>query len=99
MEVVPSSVGRVSRAWDEQHLDLLAAARQIAAVDPGGFSEEVRGHATRFLRCWAQHTQRTADQCEAQADALRVTIGDYLDTDAVVSADYFVLAGYLSERR
>ena len=99
MEVVPASVGRISRAWDEQHLDLRAASEQIAGAGAGGFSAEVRSSASRFLRTWERHTEQVAEQCETQADDLRVTIRDYLDTDAQISEGYFRLAGYLTERR
>ncbi len=99
MEVVPASSGPVSRSWDEQNLDLFAASSQIAAAGSGGFSPEVRSSADRFLRAWGQHADRMAERCEAQADGLRTTMSDYLNTDASLSEEYFRLAGYLVERR
>ncbi len=99
MDVVPGSVGRTSRAWDEQSLDLTAASKQIAWAATAGFTEKVQAAADRFCRTWRRHTQTAATQCEAHADGLRTVIGDYLATDAAASVDFFELHSYLVETR
>ena len=52
MEVVPVSVGVASRAWDEQHLDLAAAAAADRRAGTGGFTAAVSGTASRFSGAW-----------------------------------------------
>jgi len=44
MEVVPFSVGRVSRSWDEQALDVASAAGQIGSAATG-LAEAAEGRA------------------------------------------------------
>jgi hypothetical protein len=99
MEVVPLSVGRASRAWDEQHLDLTAAAEQLGGASTGGFTEGVSGSAARFATTWQRHATDLAGQAEARADALRRAIADYLRTDGAVGFDVLALQGYLTEVR
>lgn len=99
MEVVPLSVGAASRAWDEQHNDVTAAAGQIGDVPTTGFSESVSGAAARFASTWQRHTEGLADEAEARADDLRRVIADFLSTDRAVAADVLGLVGYLEERR
>jgi hypothetical protein len=99
MEVVPLSVGRASRAWDEQHLDLTAAAQQIGGAATGGFTDGVSGTASRFATTWQRHTADLAGQAEARADGLRGAIADYLSTDRAVGFDVLALQGYLVEVR
>ena len=99
MQVVPFSVGRVSRSWDEQHLDVAAAAGQIGAAPTSGFTDAVAGAAARFTYTWQRHTAGLADDCESRADALRGTIADFLGTDEAVGLDHLALQEFLHEVR
>ncbi|WP_193614839.1 hypothetical protein [Nocardioides lijunqiniae] len=99
MEVVPVSVGEASRAWDEQHLDLDAAAAQIADADPSGFTGNVRGSATRFLTQWERHAESLGTVSEQRADGLRTTVSDYVTSDEATRGDLVRLASYLHEVR
>lgn len=99
MEVVPLSVGEASRAWDDQHLDLDAAAGQIAGADTAGFTGNVRGSATRFVTRWERHAEALGTAAEARADGLRVTITDYVTSDEAAGADLMLLLSYTQERR
>ena len=99
MEVVPASVGQASRAWDEQHLDVQAAAGQVGQAGTSGFTPAVSGQAARFVRAWERHTYTLAATCETQADGLRVTIRDYVESDEAVGATYFALLPFLTEVR
>ena len=99
MEVVPLSVGRVSRSWDEQALDVSAAAGQIGSAPAGGFTATVTGAAARFTTAWERHATGLAEEAEARADGLRTVIADYLATDQAAGAELLVLASYLREQR
>jgi hypothetical protein len=99
MEVVPFSVGRVSRAWDEQGLDTAAAAAQIGSASTGGFTSAVAGAASRFTTAWERHATGLSEEAEARADGLRAVIADYLATDQAAAADLLGLASYLREQR
>ena len=99
MDVVPVSVGRAAQAWDEQHLDLSAASRQVAAAPTGGFTGAVSGAAARFATAWGRHTADLAEDAETRADSLRRAISDYLATDGAAAEDLIQLATYLGERR
>lgn len=99
MEVVPLSVGRASRAWDEQHLDLAAAAGQVGAAPTAGFTGAVAGAAARFARQWERHLVALADDAEARADTLRTIIADHLATDEARGFEALALLAYLEERR
>jgi hypothetical protein len=99
MQVVPLSVGEASRGWDEQHLDLDAAATQIAGADTGGFTGNVRGAATRFLTQWERHAKALGTDSEARADGLRTAIRDYVASDDAAGADLMLLLSYVQEQR
>jgi hypothetical protein len=99
MQVVPLSVGRASRAWDEQHVDVTAAARQLGAAVTAGFTDAVAGAAARFATTWQRHTEALADEAESRADGLRTAIADYLATDDAVGLDVLALHSYLAEQR
>ena len=99
MQMISGSVGRASRAWDQQHLDLTAAARQIGEAPTAGFTDGVAGAAARFTTTWSRHTDRLAADAEVRADGLRTTIRDFLATDAAVGLDAIVLLGYVTEQR
>lgn len=98
MQMVPESVGRASRSWDEQHLDLRAAAGRIGQA-ARGFSPEVAAAAQRFTRTWERHTVEAAGGCETRADGLRDTMVDWLATDDGAAASAFDLLPYLAEVR
>lgn len=99
MEVVPVSVGRAARAWDEQHLDLAAAGRQLAAASSAGFTAGVAGAASRFASTWRRHTEALAAQAEASADGLRRVMADYVSTDRSTGGQLLVLQSHLREHR
>lgn len=102
MEVVPVSVGEASRRWDEQHLDLAAAAEQITGAPASGFTAGVRGAASRFTSAWHGHAAALGSSCEETADGLRAALRDYVTTDESVADDFsalLVYAPYLQERR
>lgn len=99
MEVVPLSVGRVSRSWDEQALDVSAAAGQIGSASSGGFTTAVSGAASRFTTAWERHATGLAEAAEGRADGLRTVIADYLATDQAAGSELLVLASYLREQR
>lgn len=99
MEVVPLSVGQVSRSWDEQALDVTAAAGQIGSAATAGFTTGVAGAASRFTTAWERHATGLAEVAEGRADGLRAVIADYLATDQAVGAELLGLASYLREQR
>jgi len=99
MEVVPYSVGVASRDWDEQRLDLQAAAGQVGAAGSGAFTSPVSGAASRFLTTWERHATTLGRDCEAQADGLRVAIRDYVASDEAVGVDLMLLLSFMSEER
>lgn len=99
MEVVPVTVGQVSRSWDDQRNDVAAAAGQVGGVSTCGFTAGVAGTAARFAATWQRHTLALADRAEAQADALRGSIADFLGTDEAVGFEVVALQGYLVEQR
>ncbi len=99
MDMIPASVGRAAQAWDEQSLDVGAAADQIAGAGTGGFTAPVSGAASRFLRAWERHADVLAEACEGQADGLRTTMTDWISTDDAAGNGYFHLLPYLRESR
>jgi len=99
MEVVPVSVGGASRSWDEQHLDLAAASRQIDRAGTAGFTDAVSGAASRFTGAWTRFAADLGIECETRADGLRVAIEDYLRSDEVSFHDLLALGSYLREIR
>ena len=99
MEVVPLTVGAAARAWDEQHLDVSAAAGQIGGASSGGFTDAVAGTASRFATTWQRHAEDLAGQAEAQADGLRSAIDDDLSTDRAVGYHALALKASLVEIR
>lgn len=99
MDVVPRSVGVASQAWDEQHLDLVAASGQIGGAATSGFTGNVSGAAARFTSSWERFTAALGTRCETRADGLRAAIRDYVATDDASATDLLALAVYLEERR
>lgn len=99
MEVVPVSVGVASRAWDEQHLDLAAAARQIDEAGTSGFTAAVSGTASRFSGAWTRFAGDLGASCESRADGLRAAISEYVATDDLTFHELLALGAYLTEAR
>lgn len=99
MEVVPASVGRAAHGWDEQHLDVAAAAGQVGAAGSGGFTAAVAGPAARFLTTWERHLGELGDAAEARADGLRTAIEDFVTTDRATFDQLVSLAPYVREER
>ena len=81
MELDPVSVGATARAWDEQHLDLHAAGRQVGGADAGPFTPAVAATAARFAAAWARSTEALGDECETRADGLRTALEEVLAAD------------------
>lgn len=98
MEIVPVSVGRASRAWDQQHLDLASAAYLVGGASTAGFTGAVAGPAARFLGDWERLTDALATRSEGQADGLRDTLRTYLATEDRV-ANRWLLQAWLEEQR
>jgi hypothetical protein len=88
MEVVPASVAIASRAWDDQHLDLVAASRQIDRAGTDGFTGPVSGAASRFAGAWTRFAADLGTDCETRADGLRAAIADYVGTDLQVFHEF-----------
>lgn len=99
MAMEPSSVGRVARDWDEQHVDLRAAAEQIAHAPTSGFTPPVARAAADFLRAWTAHTGAAAALSEHEADGLRSVLGAWLSTDADAAARLLGLLGHVEGPR
>ena len=99
MEVVPVSVGVASRSWDEQHLDLAAASRQIDRAGTDGFTSAVSATASRFTGAWTRFAADLGTDCESRADGLRAAIADYVATDDLSFHEVIALGGYLTELR
>lgn len=99
MEVVPVSVGRAAQAWDEQHLDLQAAAGQVGGAGSGGFTAAVSGTAARFLTTWERHVRDLGDTAEARADGLRTAVADYVASDQAAYDELVALAPFVHEER
>jgi hypothetical protein len=83
MKVDPLALGGAARAWDEQHLDLQAAGRQVGAADSSPFTAAVSGTAARFATTWGRFAAALGDQCEEQADGVRTALDEALDADHV----------------
>jgi len=99
MDVVPLRMGYASRGWDELHLDLAAATRQIRGASTAGFTAPVSGVASRFTASWERFTHSLGGECETRADGLRAAVGDYLGTDAVQGMQLLQLQTFLGEER
>ena len=99
MQIVPTTVGEASRRWDDQHLNLGAAAELIGGAGSAGFTSRVSGNASRFLSSWRRHTEQLADECEGHADGLRVVIREFLASDQAAFEDFLLLGGFVEEAR
>jgi hypothetical protein len=96
---VPVSMGATAGSWDEQHLDLQAAAGRLGAAPTGGFTAGVAGAAARFAVAWQRHVSELGATAESRADGLRASAADYAGTDDVVAADHLLLDTVLQEDR
>lgn len=83
MQVDPLALGSTARAWDEQHLDLQAAGRQVGAADASSFTAAVGATAARFAATWGRFATALGDHCEEQADGLRTALAEALEADHV----------------
>lgn len=99
MEIVPLSAGVASQRWDDQHLDMDAAAGQVAGAGTAGFTSAVSGAAARFLTQWQRHAETLGTDAEERADGLRVVIRDYVSSDEAAGLDLFLLSTYVQEQR
>lgn len=99
MQVVVLSLGRATRAWDEQHLDVSAGAGQIGGAGTGGFTDAVSGAAARFAATWQRHTTALAGRAEAQADGLRAVLTDYAGTDGRTAGEVLAILFQVGEQR
>ncbi|GAA4695750.1 hypothetical protein [Nocardioides conyzicola] len=96
---VPLTMGTTARAWDERHLDLEAAAGQVADAPTAGFTSGVAGAAARFASTWQRHVSDLGATAETQADGLRASAADYARTDQLVASDHLLLDDALREER
>ena len=99
MEIVPITVGDAARAWDERHIDLESAARQVDKAATTGFTSAVSGTAARFTTEWKRHVDALATQAEGHADSLRGVISTYLQAEGVTDQNFYILQSYLREVR
>jgi len=94
LAIVPGQVDRVARDWDEQHLDLRAAARQVAGASTSGFGATVAAAAADFTAAWEHHLAVIAADAEDRAVTLRVVTSSFVRTDAGSALD----SGRLGDR-
>lgn len=99
MHVDPLAVGAVARSWDEQHLDLEAAGRQVGRADAGPFTAAVSGAAARFAATWSRFATALGDDCEAQADGLRNALEEILRADHTSGLGLDLIRGATREVR
>lgn len=99
MEIVPEEVGRLSRRWDEQHLDLAAAADQVAGAPVGGFGAAVRAAARDFTEAWERHCDALGRDAEGRADGLRTVIAEVVAADGDARGDVEALRPFVEEVR
>ncbi len=99
MDASPVAMGNLARQWDEQHLDLDAAAGQIGGAPTGGFSPGVSGAASRFSTTWQRFTSDLGEVAEQRADGIRTTANELFQTDRTVGVQHQVLQSVLREVR
>ena len=99
MELDPKHVGRVARAWDEQHLEVAAAGHQVGGASGRGFSPAVSGAATRFATSWGRATADLGDRCESKADSMRTSVRLALEADGASAADLGSVLDSIAELR
>jgi hypothetical protein len=99
MEIVAISVGAAARAWDERHIDLESAAKQVDKATTSGFTSAVSGTAARFTSEWKRHVDAIATHAEGHADGLRGVISTYLQAEGLTDQNFYILQSYLREVR
>lgn len=99
MELDPVEIGRVARAWDEQHLELSAAGHQIGSAASGGFTAAVAPSAARFAIGWGRTAEAIGQTCETRADSMRTAVRVALEADGDARADLDKILGAIAERR
>ena len=99
MRLDPLALGTTARSWDEQHLDLQAAGRQVGAADPAPFTAAVSATASRFAATWGRFATALGTQCEEQADGLRTALAEALEADHVSGLSLDVLQSLTREVR
>ena len=98
LAVVPVEVDRLARCWDDQHLDLSAAARQVAGAPTTGFSRAVAPAADDFVAAWGQRLEGLADTAGSTAVALSAVTASLLHTDEGAARDSARLGARLAGR-
>lgn len=99
MDVPLSELATTAHVWDEQHLDLQAAADQVVEAPTSGFTAAVAGAAERFTTTWGRHLTDLAASAESHADGLRETAADLAGTDGLVAEGGLALTLQLREIR
>ena len=66
MDVPLSELATTAHVWDEQHLDLQAAAGQVVEAPTSEFTA-VAGAAERFTTTWGRHLTDLAASAESHA--------------------------------
>ncbi|WP_164775187.1 hypothetical protein [Nocardioides pantholopis] len=99
MEAEPFALLRSAGAWDQQALDLSAAAGQLAGAPTAGFTAPVAGAASRFVAAWQRHATGLAAEAEDHAAAVRAALGDLLAVDGAVAGEHQSLGGRLGGSR
>ena len=99
MQVVAPSLRRAADGWDEQRLEVAAAARRIATAPTGGFTEEVAGPAGEFAAAWQGHAAGLAGQAQRFAESLRAALAGYLVTDDAAGDRQLALPSWVWQER
>ena len=99
MDLDPVEIGRVARAWDEQHLELAAAGHQIGGAAATGFSVPVAGVARRFATDWGRATAAMGETCEARADSMRLSVRLAVGADNEAADGLSSILAAVAERR
>jgi hypothetical protein len=99
LHVEPAKVQSTATAWDTENLNLTAAAKQIDGVGSGGFTPNVADLAGQFIEAWTVIAKNSARAAESQADGLRSTAIDVLETDAKTDVNASLLLNSIKEMR
>ncbi len=99
LHVEPAKVRSTAGAWDTENLHLAAAAKQIHGVGTGGFTPTVAGLVGRFIEAWEAIATKSARSSESQADGLRSTAIDILETDAKTDVNASLALSSIKEIR
>lgn len=99
MELDPFEIGRVARAWDQQHLELSAAGHQIGGATSRGFTTSVAATAARFASTWGRAAEEMGETCEGRADSMRAAVRLALEADGEARTDLTAFLSAIAERR